>query len=227
MDTHLGRLLDGLRERGLYDDALIVFTSDHGEEFHEHGGFWHGLSLYDEQIAIPLMLKLPGGQLAGERNFNLARHVDLAPTIAQFANQPAALEWQGKSLFTPDMAPGNADTPHTHGHLDFEGIVLHSIRTLDKKLIRANEGNKRGYAPVELYDLAVDPGEQNNLAGEDEVTEAVFQKTLDGMDAFIKEGAVEPEGFNLEDLSQEDLDRLEALGYLGDDDGDADTGSEE
>ena len=228
MDTHVGRLLDGLRERGLYDDALIVFTSDHGEEFYEHGGFWHGLSLYDEQIAIPLMMKLPGGQLAGERNFNLARHVDLAPTIAQFANQPTAVEWQGKSLFTPDLAPGNDNTPHVHSHLDFEGIVLHSIRTLDKKLIRANEGNKRGYAPVEFYDLAVDPGEQNNLAGENEVAEAVFQKALDDMDAFIKEGAVEPEAFNLEDMTQEQLDRLRSLGYLGgEDDQSSDTDSEE
>ena len=51
--THLGRLFEELKRRGLYDRTLIVLTADHGEEFHEHGGWWHGTTLYDEQIHVP------------------------------------------------------------------------------------------------------------------------------------------------------------------------------
>lgn len=61
VDENVGRLLDHLRRRGIYDDSLIVFTSDHGEEFWEHGGFEHGHSFYDEVLRVPLMIKLPAG----------------------------------------------------------------------------------------------------------------------------------------------------------------------
>ena len=61
LDQNFAKLLAKLRELGLYDDTLIVLTADHGEEFHEHGGFWHGLTLYDEQIRVPLLIKWPKG----------------------------------------------------------------------------------------------------------------------------------------------------------------------
>ena len=147
MDEHVGRLLDGLKQRGLYDNSLIVFTADHGEEFFEHGGWWHGLSLYDEQIHVPLIVKLPGNQLGGSKNPGIARHVDLAPTIAQLAGVTPGTQWQGQSLFTADYQPGNAATEFVYSHLDFEGILLHALRSADIKLIKANEGNKRDYAP--------------------------------------------------------------------------------
>ncbi|MGH9335307.1 MAG: sulfatase family protein, partial [Vicinamibacteria bacterium] len=65
-DRHLGTLIDGLRDLGLYDDSLIVITSDHGEEFWEHEGLEHGHSLYREVLAVPLMIKFPGSQTKGE-----------------------------------------------------------------------------------------------------------------------------------------------------------------
>src|SRR5690606_12072005 len=100
LDTHAGRFLDGLKERGLYENTLIVFTSDHGEEFFEHGGWWHGLSLYDEQIGVPLVMKLPGNALAGRYASELTRHVDLAPTVAAVAGAQPSADWQGLNLLT-------------------------------------------------------------------------------------------------------------------------------
>ena len=214
MDTHVGRFLDGLKERGLYDESIIVFTADHGEEFYEHGGWWHGLSLYDEQIAVPLLIKLPGNRLAGKQNPNLARLVDLAPTISKLVGLRAPSLWQGKPLFATDFAPGNADIDQVYAHLDFEGIQLRALRTLDKKLIRANEGNKRNYAPIELYDLKTDPGEQINLADSAEMAEAIekFSQTIRDMQGYILESRQEPvvSDENLKKM-QEDLD---SLGYL-------------
>ncbi|MCH7908829.1 MAG: sulfatase-like hydrolase/transferase, partial [Candidatus Hydrogenedentes bacterium] len=216
MDTHVGRLLDGLRERDLYDDTLIVFTADHGEEFFEHGGWWHGLSLYDEQIAIPLIMKLPGNAMAGTVNTDLVRHVDIAPTVARVAGQPEPEMWQGQSLLTENMSLTQTPSGHVYAHLDFEGIVLRALRTQEHKLIQANESNKRNYAPVEFYSLTDDPQEQENLAGQSIADDILtqMQKTIDEMHAFILENAAEPTTLDMSELSSEELEQLESLGYV-------------
>ena len=67
MDGDLGRFFRWLKSEGLYDNTTIVITSDHGEEFLEHGGWWHGTTLYDEQLHVPLIVKLPNSQWAGTR----------------------------------------------------------------------------------------------------------------------------------------------------------------
>ena len=217
MDTEVGRLLDGLRERGLYDDSLIIFTADHGEEFYEHGGWWHGLSLYDEQIAVPLLIKLPGNAHGGAVNPGIARHVDLAPTLARLTGLERSERWQGESLFDDELGPGNSLTTHGYAHLEFEGIELRAVRTEMFKLINSNEGNKRNYPPVELYDLGLDPEEQENLIGSD--AESAYDEDLTRlsdvmveMRGFITEGAAEPR------VSLEGMEALEeelgAIGYL-------------
>lgn len=216
MDTQVGRLLEGLRERGLYDDTLIIFTSDHGEEFYEHGGWWHGLSLYDEQIAVPLIIKLPGNQYGGKTNPHLARHVDLAPTVAQVTGAKPSSLWQGQSLFTQAYGAGNEGTEKVYAHLNFEGILLRALRTQTYKQIHANEGNKREYAPVELYDLVADPGELVNLADQPDLSDIVesYGRTIEEMRAFVEENAAEP---SISVEGAEDLqEQLEDLGYLGD-----------
>ena len=216
MDEHLGRFIAGLKERKLYDDALIIFTADHGEEFYEHGGWWHGLSLYDEQIAIPLIVKLPFSEVV-EVNTDLARSVDIAPTIATLVGLPLSEQWQGNPLISASLDLQNSETEYVHGHLNFEGIELRSLRTSTRKLIEANEGNKRDYAPIEFYDLETDPGEQTNIAGASETEVVLFQNTLAEMNAFISKNAAEPMGMNEGDLTQEQIDQLKSLGYLGGD----------
>ncbi|MFP6582659.1 MAG: sulfatase-like hydrolase/transferase [Candidatus Hydrogenedentota bacterium] len=219
MDEHLGRFIAGLKERGLYEDALIIFTADHGEEFHEHGGWWHGLSLYDEQIAIPLIVKLPNSEVT-DVNTDLARSVDIAPTIATLTGLELPEQWQGKALISGGLDLENAETPYSHAHLNFEGIELRAMRTQTKKYIEANEGNKRDYDPVQLYDLEADPGELVNIAGDSEAEVALFQQSLTDMNEFILENAAEPMTLNMENMSQEELDQLESLGYLGSNDED-------
>ncbi len=98
MDAQLAEFLAWMEQSGDYDDTVIVLTSDHGEEFNEHGGFWHGVTLYDEQIHVPLIVKLPESRLAGSRVPWQVRQVDVAPTLATLAGAPLPELWQGTDL---------------------------------------------------------------------------------------------------------------------------------
>src|SRR2546430_13879932 len=80
-DEQLGVLLDDLRARGLYDRTLIVLTADHGEEFQEHGGWWHGTTLYDEQIHVPLVVKPPARAGGGAAGGEVSRPAGIPPTL--------------------------------------------------------------------------------------------------------------------------------------------------
>lgn len=213
LDRHLGDLFTGLRQRGLYHNALIVFVSDHGEEFYDHGGWWHGQTLYDELLHVPLVIKLPGNTAGGTSVAHLARHTDVAPTVLAFAGieQPAAM--CGRPLLTPDGAPASTDVLYTYAANDLEGNILQAVRSTEVKLIRANPDNPRNLAPAEFYDLRQDPKEKNNLAGQNDPSEANLQKVLDDMQAFIKLNAAEP--VLLQGTPKELKEQLEALGYLG------------
>ncbi len=115
VDDALGGFFNDLRARGLYDDAAIIVTADHGEEFFDHGGWWHGTTLYDEQVHVPLIVKLPGSQYAGTRVPWQVRQVDVAPTVAAIASVDKHPTWQGDDLFTDtfdaDLALGRPPPP--------------------------------------------------------------------------------------------------------------------
>lgn len=159
LDEKLGVLWDELRGAGKYDDALIVFTSDHGEEFLDHDGWWHGTSLYDEVLHVPLIIKLPGGDHAGTRRSDIVRSIDIAPTVMETAGVRVPASFHGT-----DILAKRVEEPII-AEEDLEGNRIFSIRDGQWKLIRANAGNPRGLDPTELYNVATDPDETNNLAG--------------------------------------------------------------
>ena len=98
-DHWLRELFDELRAQGRYDDALIVVTSDHGESFFDHGlHVGHGLALTDDEVHIPLLMHLPGGEGAGQRHGELVSLVDLARTVLDVQGLPAHDALQGESL---------------------------------------------------------------------------------------------------------------------------------
>jgi arylsulfatase A-like enzyme len=110
LDRQLGAFVAALEERGLYDDLAIVLVSDHGEEFQEHGGWWHGQTLYAEQTRVPLVVRLPGGAQGGTVASWQVRNLDVAPTIAELAGVGPDPSWAGASLLADlGSSPAAAD----------------------------------------------------------------------------------------------------------------------
>jgi arylsulfatase A-like enzyme len=97
-DAMFGRAIADLKRRGLYDSTLIIFTSDHGEEFFDHGYFGHGHSVYREILHVPLIVKFPYGRNAGTVVDTNVQHVDLVPTILEAARAGGAGKLDGMPL---------------------------------------------------------------------------------------------------------------------------------
>lgn len=207
MDESFGDLVSTLKEIGVYDDTLILLTADHGEEFQEHGGWWHGTTLYNEQIAVPLVTKFPLGTYVSGRPTGIARLLDVSPTILAAAGATLPAEWQGE-----DLAEGVPSTRVAFAEEDHEGNIITAVRKGPTKLIRAQPGNPRGLPEVELFDVEGDPGEQRNLAEERPVEIADLDEEIVAISTGASDRAVEGGGsVEMDDATRE---RLRALGYI-------------
>jgi hypothetical protein len=157
-DREFGRFLRELKRLGLYDDALVVFLADHGEEFLDHGLWLHGRSLFDELIRIPLVVKFPGGRGAGTRVAGQVQGIDIVPTVLEAMGVALPQGLPGQPLQRslggdPPPRPAFAEISH-------RGFVAHGVRSEQEKYIRR-------FSPDDdelLFDLRRDPGEQANVA---------------------------------------------------------------
>jgi len=156
VDLVVGRFLDRLRRSGKYDGTLVVVTADHGEEFFEHGGWFHGSSLYDEVLGVPLIVKLPGQTRGGTRRSDPVWGVDLAPSILSILDLPVPPEMEGVDVLGPPAASGAQ-----RAILSERPPYFYSVRQGRWKLIRRDVG---GVTDLRLFDLGQDPGETANLA---------------------------------------------------------------
>ncbi len=158
-DREIGKLLDRLKELGLYDDTLVLVTADHGEEFGEHGASRHGKTLYQGVLHIPGILKLPGARHRGVRSRALASNIDLAPTLLEIASVAPPEEFQGRSLLPVlggDVAQGGR---RAVAELLAPNVVAYSIRDERFKHIKTLVPE----ASESLYDLERDSAETVNL----------------------------------------------------------------
>jgi len=157
-DSEIGRLLDDLGERGLLENTLVVFTSDHGEEFLEHGGFEHGHTLYDELLHVPLLLHWPA-RLKPERRSNAVGHVRLARTLCELLGAEPAAAFAAPGLLENSTGGENPALLHAYGN--FWGAPWEAQRDQSRKWIAIPQ--KGLGAREELYDYRADPREQRNL----------------------------------------------------------------
>ncbi|MGH7895771.1 MAG: sulfatase [Candidatus Binatia bacterium] len=163
LDRQLQAFLQWLDTKRLYDDTLIVLVSDHGEEFFEHGGYWHGLTLYDELIHVPLIMKLPQNRLAGSTQAALVRLLDVAPTIADVVGVASPPQWMGLPLIRGGVLV-DPQLPYALSETDLEGGTVRALRGTKFKLILAGGRDRRRLPPSALFELEADAGEQANLA---------------------------------------------------------------
>jgi arylsulfatase A-like enzyme len=202
-DHHIGKVLDRLRELELYDDTLIVFTADHGEEFREHGSFRHGYTLYDELINVPLIIKYP--DRGGEEVGHTVALLDLYPTILDLAGISVEHGMQGVSLAgsaTGEEAPARTVFSETSRN----NLLLRAAVTRRHKLIL----NPRT-VEFEFYNLVADPGEQNIL---DDADPDGYLSLSESLQTWLNEtSATRREGTRIE-LTPEEQERLRSLGYL-------------
>jgi len=158
-DLHIGRLLDELRARGLYDKTVIVVTGDHGEGFGEHGVELHGYHLYAPQTKVPLIIRVPG--LAPRRAVTPAGHVDILPTLVDLAGGAATPEMMGRSLV--DVLAG-ADPPRTvFQQLSYEGNHEMRAGVSARCHVIYNVSPDTSW---EVYRVDRDPLETRDLAGD-------------------------------------------------------------
>ncbi len=213
-DSSLGKLFAYLRQRGLYDRALIAMMSDHGESLGAHGESMHGIFLYDETIRVPLVFKLPGDLLAGRRVGSRVRLVDVAPTLLTMLSLPLPPTFQGESLVplmkAPPMKSGQkpvADLPAyaetDYPHRAFGWSSIRSMRTGRYLLVRAPRR--------ELYDESRDQDAQHNLATTSPAVAVTLQAQLD---QFRDRTSSYHEKSEPVPVSPEQSENLSALGYV-------------
>jgi arylsulfatase A-like enzyme/tetratricopeptide (TPR) repeat protein len=206
-DESLGVILDRLRKLGLYDNTLVVFTSDHGEGLSEHNELTHSYLLYDTTLHVPLIVRPPAGVRGGVVDGRV-RLVDIAPTVLDLLGVPIPADMQGRSLVSLLEGKGDVKADRTH-----------YAETLSPRLSQ-NWGELRAlydgpwkyiHGPrPELFDIRADPREVTNLVGaKPEVAAEMRGKLAD----FLKHNSP-PGGSHMAAVDEETRRRLEALGYI-------------
>jgi arylsulfatase A-like enzyme/Tfp pilus assembly protein PilF len=202
-DELVGRFLDGLKAKGIYDRALVAVTSDHGEGLKDHGEEEHGIFLYREAVHIPLILRLPGGARAGTRVAGLVAQADLAPTLLELAGVPAdGMDGVSFRAALSGAAPSTtavySETLYPRYH--FGWSELFAVTEARYRYVRAPRR--------EVFDVPRDPGEKRNIAAERAAEVASMDGWLDQKSA----GAAAPKP---EDVPADVREKLKALGYVG------------
>ena len=204
-DEIVGALFTRLKARGWYDNATIVVLSDHGEGLGDHIEEEHGLFLYDEVIRVPWIMRLPRAQSAGRRVTEPVQHIDLLPTLAALAGFPVPRGLRGRDLSVAlfdrgRLAPQGIYAEALYPRYHFGWSELLSLTDDRFRYIKAPR--------EELYDLERDPREQTNIAASRGQAAAALRSALD---ALVAGRDIDAPSM----VSDEDRQRLAALGYVG------------
>ncbi len=198
-DSFVGKILDGLRQRGLYDDALIVFTSDHGEGLGQHDWWVHVQNVFDELLRVPLIIKPPAWFDAADLRSNareLVRHVDVLPTCVQIMGVAPLPEMRGTSLC---LDAERLLVAQTHKPIAPRNLVCARDERY-KLILDADSGI------FEMYDIVSDPGETVDVFAERGHEREEWQGMLEAIASSSKRDE-QPA------LDEERREELRALGY--------------
>jgi arylsulfatase A-like enzyme len=161
-DDYLGQLLEGMEDAGLLEDTLLIFTSDHGEAFGEHGVYFDHMDAYEQTARVPLVVTCPGRAQA-RRSEALTQSIDIAPTVLEAFDVPAPEAAQGRSLWP--VLRGETDE-HRAEVVTNQGLwsAQRSFRTREWSYVETlSQGMLGNRPPRELFDRRADPAEARNL----------------------------------------------------------------
>ena len=211
-DALVGRILELLRDRGRYDDAMVILLADHGEAFFEHGYFFHRKTVHEEVLRIPLVIKWPASM--GGYSSVIEQHVslvDLGPTLVDgLGISDMGAQFQGVSLLPAIFDDATTDRA-VYAITRPSNQVQHPARALYRgpKKVILDENS----AP-QLYDLSLDPMEQNNeVRAEPVLTQPLLQELLAQQrcnQILLASAGQVPQI----ELDPERLRELRALGYI-------------
>ncbi len=190
VDTCVGELLHELEDRELFEDGLVIVSSDHGESLGEHGVWMHGRSLYESEVRIPLIVKWPG-QTRGERIHTPVQAIDIMPTIADVVGIEESIHFDGTSLRRPSNEPA---------------LILWRdqkvVRTAEWKLYDTRDETR-------LFRIADDAGETQNVADEHGDVVLQLREQRDTRVSRARQSAHE-----IRRLTSEAAAQMRALGYI-------------
>ena len=244
-DRGIGRLVDGLRERGLLDETLVIVTADHGEEFLTRGWIGHTRSLYEELVRVPLVVRDPrrsGRRAVVERAVPL---VGVTPTVLELLgvgageggagiaggaggagsaaggsdaerSGAASPRFQAESFAADVLAPRSEPDAEVFLEVDYTPLDPKNAvrRTYKKGLIADGWKTIRDDSTgvVELYELATDGGEQWDRGN---ALPELKKRMAERLEDWVLESRAQPLEAGMRRLTPEQLEQLEALGYVG------------
>ncbi len=219
IDRAVGRVLDMLRNLKIYDETLVIVTSDHGEEFFEHGHLEHGHSFYQELLHVPLIVK-PTGHGQARRVEERVSIMSIFPTILELCSVapparglplPSLAGWWETSAHAtkPPLSPHFISQSVLYGESG-EAVVFH-----DRKYIRRNETGSKSRSE-ELYDLISDPAERVSLAASNPEIVDRARKILDAQAAWSRalKKQIWTRGVETTPQDEEARKLLRSLGYF-------------
>ncbi len=213
-DDRMAALEQGLRDRGLWDNTLLIVLSDHGEEFMEHGGWGHGPKIFRELTHVPLIVRFPDDGFAGTVIESPVELLDVAPTILDWLDLPQPSDWRGSSLLPILDGAGPSSTDAAiYSEVANERFAIRGIRRNGWLLVWHGAAKR-----VELYDLQADPEEQHDVSAEHpEVADEMLADLQSWMEELLRSSQelqavpMDADGLNLMEFEQS---VLRELGYL-------------
>jgi arylsulfatase A-like enzyme len=209
-DSYIGQVIDELKSTKLYDNTLIVFTSDHGEEFIEKGWLGHSTTVYNEQIKVPMLIKPPDSKsdLPVVSQSSYVSNIDITPSVLRILGISPISDFQGRDIFSEEEG----------SEVVFSEVTQREYREFINRACVIRDGWKLVYDFVnktyELYDLVEDPGEIRNVLGSNDDVERSLKMKLA---KWLKINRRPPKKTKeREALTEDEKQKLKSLGYIRD-----------
>ena len=209
-DHAIGRVLRQLDAWGLFDRTVVALSGDHGEEFWDHGDYGHGHAMYDEVVRVPLLLSAPQLERATV-DPRRARIIDLAPTLLSLLQvRDGDREFAGSSLVVADADPER----EAYGEGTLYGPEKKFLRGERWKIVLTPPADSTSKTSVQIFDLAIDPGERHELSvGNPALTDSLTARLVPWIERVGSSRSTSSSGIP-GGVDASILEQLRALGYI-------------